>query len=172
MSETVKNERLESLGKLQAETKEKEEVVFVMYGSLLAFSAAALLALMTVPYHGRLTITCCCSLVAACISFGTIVVGRIHVLHKAGGLHLGHIIVAEDFSNLAHVLGLVFLTFGVATLVWHISWLCALFFIMCVVVAFYQHARFRKALDAMPDARHALQVAQANQSVASEDKHI
>ena len=172
MSETDKKERLASLMKHQAEAKEKEGVVFVMYGSLLAFSAAALLALMTVPDHGRLTITCCSSLIAACISFGTIVVGRIHVLHKAGGLHLGHIIVAEKFSNLAHVLGLVFLTIGVATLVWHISWFCALFFIMCVVLAFYQHARFRKALDVMPDARHAFEVAQANQTVASESKQI
>ncbi|MBC8726628.1 hypothetical protein F6X37_35545 [Paraburkholderia sp. 31.1] len=172
MNEADKKERLERLAKLQVEAKEKEGVLFVMYGALLAFSSTALLALTTVPSRGFLTTVACCSLTAACISFGTVVIGKIHVLHKAEGLHIGHIIVAENFSSLAHVLGLVFLTIGIATLVWHISWFCALFFIVCIGFAFHQHARFRKALDVMPDARHALDVVENRQSTVGQGNPI
>lgn len=145
--------KLQSLARLQIEAKEKEGVVFAMYGALLAFSAAALLALMTVAPQKYLTAATCCALLLSCLSFGTIVMSRVHVLHKANQLHIGHIMVADDFSSYTHVLGFVSLSTGVALLVWHISFYCAVFFIAGLGFTFCQLVKFRKQFDALPDMK-------------------
>jgi hypothetical protein len=153
MNSTDEQEKLEQLTRLQTDTKEREAIVFAMYGALLAFSGAALLALMTVTPQKYLTTATCCALLTSCLSFGTIVVSRVHVLHKGNHLHIGHVMVADDFSGGTHLLGITSLAIGVALFVWHISFYCALFFIAGLGFAFHRHIRFRRQFDALPTAR-------------------
>lgn len=169
MTQADVQQRLETLAKLQTEAKEKEGVVFAMYGGLLAFSSATLLALLTITPHGYLTTGACCALLASCLSYGSIVLSRVHLLHKASALHIGHIIIAEDLSNPANTVGLVSLSIGIGLFVWHISFFCALFFAIGLGFAIRAQAQFKKKFDAMPSAKEAL-VATATQTPAMHER--
>lgn len=153
MNSTDEQEKLEQLTRLQTDTKEREAIVFAMYGALLAFSGAALLALMTVTPQKYLTTATCCALLTSCLSFGSIVIGRVQALYKGNHLHIGHVMVADDFSGGTHLLGITSLAIGVALFVWHISLYCALFFVAGLGFAFHRHIRFRRQFDALPNAR-------------------
>ena len=147
--------KIEQLAELQNEAQQRVGLLLGLHSVLLGFSAASLLALIAAQPHGFLTTVTCCSLVLSTIAFGLVVLGRILVLHKGSELHIGHIILAEDFSGRAIIAGVSGLIIGFALLVAHISIACTVFLAVCLFIAVRWHSRFKAQLDKMPPA-HAV----------------
>jgi hypothetical protein len=156
MSETVK--------RLQAETAHKENVVLAMYSGLLGFSGACLLAVLAGNERSTATIGALCLFVVATFSYATIVLGKVFVLHKGQSLHIGHVIVAEDAAAPALRIGGPSLVSGLGLYSAGLSWWCSAFVIICAVVAFRHHLRFKKSFNLLMDARD-IQPARAEQGI-------
>lgn len=164
--------KLEPLTALQDDAKEREKLLLGLHSGLLGFSGAALLALVATQPHGYLTTAAYCSLTLSVMAFGTVVLGRVHVLHKGTDLHIGHIILAENFSVRVVGLGIVGLIAGFALLVAHISFVCTLFFAICFCVVLRWHLRFKAQLDAMPSAKAVLKATERAHTPTQPDDHV
>ena len=145
--------KIEQLAELQHEAQQREGLLLGLHSGLLGFSAASLLALVAAQPHGLLTTVTCCSFVLSTLAFGIVVLGRILVLHKGAELHIGHIILAEDFSRRAITAGVGGLIVGFALLVAHISFVSTVFFAASFFIAIRWHSRFKARLDEMPTAK-------------------
>ena len=151
----MKNKEAELL-RLQAETAHKENVLHGLYSGLLGFSGACLLMALGGGANTILEILAVCLFVTATFFYATVVLSRIFVLHKGVSLHIGHVIVAEDNSKPAMIVAGISLVAGLSAYASRASIWVSFFVVMCAVLAFKHHLRFKRNFDAMIDAREML----------------
>ena len=146
----------DELLRLQAETAHKENVLLGLYSGLLGFSGACLLMALGGGANTVLEIIALCLFVVATFFYATVVLSRIFVLHKGVSLHIGHAIVAEDNSKPALIAAGISLVAGLSAYSSRASLLVSLFVILCAIIAFKHHVRFKRQFDNLIDARDAL----------------
>lgn len=155
----------EKLKELQEELIHVENVLLVTYAGLLGFSSACALAVLSEDKHTYFILAAFLFFIIAIFCFGLMVLGKIFVLHKGNGLHIGHVIIQEESASIKAGIGGIALIAGLALYATKISFWCFFFVLIGAILAFRSHAKFRKNLNGMGDARTILKrIQKENQS--------
>jgi len=141
------------LEELQFELKEKLKIGLIIEGGLLAFNSTCLLAIIAIDEHVLITVFAASFFVISTCAFSMIVLAKLHVLHKAGGISITHAISLERHTEKMQKWGMVAFIFGMNILVFQISFYCLIVMMIATIFFGRQFLNFKKDFKSMPDER-------------------
>lgn len=141
------------LASLQSETKEKENIVLLIYSGMLAFSITGLLSTIAYENHSILILISILFFITSTVSLSIIVLAKFHILHKANDIHIVHVIVSEDHAEHPRTIGITSMAIGLLLMLADISIYIAAFSIALITIGLKQHLKFMKEMKSLKGAR-------------------
>ncbi|MDT0617357.1 hypothetical protein RM531_02620 [Salinisphaera sp. P385] len=143
----------ERLYELRDDATTKEKLVLAIYAGAGGFAVACLISVVALPRYSWLVVAAACLFAIGAISLAFVVLSMYHVLHKTNDLHIGHVIISENFGKKPKEIAFASIPLGFLLLMLHISYLTFIVSLVSVILASRHFLRFKKELDSLTNLR-------------------